>query len=676
MGRNKIFRVVIILFFLSLCTLPSAVHAATYEELFGPEPDYADVMAPVDVPTGDAAVDFLSDNTTAEITPPPAQEQPAPETPAVEEPARARPPRLDADSRAALRGPSVMSVSISGNQEVVNEHVLSVVTTKVGEPVDEEKLRRDAEAIFELGFFVATDYRVTDTDGGVDVVFMVQENPVVGTITFTGNTVYSSEKLADMIFTKPGMIFNRTFFRNDLQRIKERYQEDGYVMASVVDVQIRGDQINVVIVEPKVSQIVIQGNKITKTYVIRRYLKVKEGELFNANKLRLTLNRLQGLGFFEDVNVNFEPDENPDDVILVLTVEEGRTGRLGFNVSYGTQSGFGGGLSYENFNINGRGYKLNVGFDLGDREEYWATFEQPYMSGKVFAWRIGAYKQAWDDLYYYYGGNKEFEYDRDKTGAYIGFGKKFKDDSLYNWYLTLDWHKVSNEPSDGTVISEKYPARTPTTPPGTLTRDYIYEDLGDGTYYSATASFRRYNIDEYLPYMKGDVETINVQFGTADVNDETYNFVKYWFEAKFIMPVDRFLKDFFETTFASTADRPITFASRLIIGASTGDVPYDEMYTIGGDTTLRGYEDDQFHGQKMLLGNFELRIPMDKAFTLVAFFDVGRAWRDTEDISFGSDLGYAPGIGVRLNTPLGNIRLDYAKGRDDDRFHFGFGELF
>ncbi len=137
-----------------------------------------------------------------------------------------------------LTGPAILNISVQGNSEVVTEHIMSIITSKVGEPVDEEKLRKDAEAIFELGFFVATDYRVTDKEGGVDVVFLVQENPVVSKINFEGNTVYTSEKLEEMIFTKPGMIFNRTFFRNDLQRIKEKYQSDGYVMANVADVRI------------------------------------------------------------------------------------------------------------------------------------------------------------------------------------------------------------------------------------------------------------------------------------------------------------------------------------------------------------------------------------------------------------------------------------------------------
>ena len=574
-----------------------------------------------------------------------------------------------------IAGPVIQNISVQGNVEVVTDHIMSIITSKVGQPVDEEKLRKDAEAIFELGFFVATDYKVTDKADGVDVVFLVQENPVVSKINFEGNTVYSSEKLEEMIFTKPGMIFNRTFFRNDLQRIKEKYQSDGYVMASVADVRIEGTEISVVIVEPKISQIIIQGNKITKTHVVRRYLKIKEGELFNSNKLRLSLSRLQGVGFFSDVNVNFEPDEDPNNVIVVLTVEEGRTGKLGFNIAYGTQSGFGGGLSYENSNIGGRGMKLSVGFDIGNRQEYWLSFEQPYMGGKVTAWKVGGYKRSWTDLRYYIDGTEKFRYDRDKTGAFFGFGRKFKEESIYNWYLLFDWHEVSNDPNNPPAGYEKSKwggiARDKKVPPTT-----VLDDLGDGTYYSATASVRRLNIDEYLPYSKGDVETLNVQFGKADVEGKDYNYFKYWLEAKAYFTVEKLFKDFFESSFGGNTDRPVIFAARIIAGSSSGDVPYEEMFTVGGDTTLRGYDDDRYHGEQMLLGNFELRVPMDKNFSLVAFYDIGRAWRAEGDTaSFGSDMGSSPGFGVRVNTPLGNLRLDYATG-DEGRFHFGFGELF
>ena len=593
-------------------------------------------------------------------------------------------------SMAELAGPVIMNVGLEGNSEVASEHIMSVVTTKAGEHVDEEKLRKDAEAIFELGFFNATDYRVTDVEGGVNVTFLVQENPKVGEIRFVGNTVYSSEELSKIVFTQPGMIFNRTFFRNDLQRIKEKYQADGYVMANVRDVKIDGDVITVEILEPKVSEIVIQGNRITKTKIIERYIRVKVGEKFNSNELRLTLNRLQGLGYFSDVNVNFEPGENPDEVILVLTVEEARTGRLGFNVSYGTQSGFGGGMSYENTNIWGSGLKLSVGFELGDREEYWLTVEQPYMSSKIFAWRVGVYRRAWDDIYYYEDDTEYLEYDRDRFGAFVGFGKKFAEESKYNWYVLLDWHNTENDnvrnrasndqwnrygrdyysnPYSGSDVPQKY------------INDIKEQELGEGDYYSATFTFRRFNLDEYLPYQKGDIESVSVQVGQADVEGVDYSYVKYWFEGRFYYPIGNFLKDIFETSLLDGVEgKPVILAARVVAGSSSGDVPYDELYEIGGDTTLRGYDDDYYHGRNMVLGNVELRIPIQKMFSLVFFYDIGKAWDSGglfgRDRLYGADeWGDSPGIGVRLNTPLGNIRLDYASG-DEERFVFGFGELF
>ena len=591
-------------------------------------------------------------------------------------------------SMAELAGPVIMNIGLEGNSEVASEHIMSVVTTKAGEHVDDEKLRKDAEAIFELGFFNATDYRVTDVEGGVDVTFLVQENPKVGEIRFVGNTVYSSEELSKIVFTQPGMIFNRTFFRNDLQRIKEKYQADGYVMANVRDVKIDGDIITVEILEPKVSEIVIQGNRITKTKIIERYIRVKVGEKFNSNELRLTLNRLQGLGYFSDVNVNFEPGENPDEVILVLTVEEARTGRLGFNVAYGTQSGFGGGMSYENSNIWGTGNRLSVGFELGDREEYWLTIEQPYMSSKIFAWRVGVYKRAWDDIYYYEDDTEYLEYDRDRFGAFVGFGKKFAEESQYNWYLLLDWHTTENDNIRNNASNAAWDHYRHENNYGkdATVEDMISgireEELGEGDYYSATATFRRFNLDEYLPYQKGDIESINIQVGQADVEGIDYSYVKYWFEGRFYWPIGNFLKDIFETQFLDGVDgKPVILAARVVAGASSGDVPYDELYEVGGDTTLRGYDDDYYHGRNMVLGNIELRIPVQKMFSLVFFYDIGRAWdsgkiRNGQEVIYGDDdWGTSPGVGIRLNTPLGNLRLDYANG-DEDRFSFGFGELF
>ncbi|MDO4218768.1 MAG: POTRA domain-containing protein [Synergistaceae bacterium] len=594
----------------------------------------------------------------------------------------------DTYKRKASSATTIVEFDVSGNDQVTKEHILSVCTSKIGEEIDEEKLRKDAEAIFELGFFGMTDYEVVDVDGGLKVTFVVTENPKIEEIDFEGNTVYKTDELRSILFTQPGMIFNRTFFRNDIQRIKEKYQNDGYSMTTVKDVRIEGEKITIIIAEPVVSQVIVQGNKYTKRYVIDRYLKVKSGEVFNANKLRQSITRLQALGYFSDVNVSFDSGDTPDEMLVIITVEEARTGKLGFNVSYGTQSGFGGGITYENSNIGGNGMRLVVGFEIGRRSNYWASYEQPYMSGKVLSWKVGAYRRMWNDVYYYYNSKRILEYDRDKYGVYFGFGKLFKDESRYSWYALLDWHNTRNSnmkvDSNWTDYARdksdliKKAGLNPAKQSDVV--DFISaRELRDGNYYSLTLSARRNGLSEYVVYPKGDVESVHLQVGYASITGSSNTYLKYWFDGRVYFPLNKIFSGIIDSELFDGFDGvPLSLAARAIIGSSTGTVPYDEMYEVGGDTTLRGYDNDFLHGEQMFLGNIELRLPVAKMVTLVGFYDIGGAWGGNSgclDGSFLSNMQSAPGVGIRLNTPMGNMRLDYANG-DEGRFHFGFGDMF
>lgn len=100
---------------------------------------------------------------------------------------------------------------------------------------------------------------------------------------------------------------------------------------------------------------------------------------------------------------------------------------------------------------------------------------------------------------------------------------------------------------------------------------------------------------------------------------------------------------------------------------------------MGGSTTLRGYEDDEFDGHEMFLANLELRVPFEKAFSFVIFYDMGMAWNKNNETmnSFNlGDLKDSYGFGVRVRTPMGNLRLDVANGENETFTHFGFGEMF
>ncbi|HPE91956.1 MAG TPA: POTRA domain-containing protein, partial [Synergistales bacterium] len=243
--------------------------------------------------------------------------------------------------------PVVVGVDVTGNQEVVSEHILGVVGTKAGDQLSSEQIQQDIDTIYGLGFFSYVDVGVVEQFGGVFVEFRVQENPVVQDIRFSGNTVFTADELMEVVFTRPGSVFNRVFFRHDLQRIGEKYEKAGYVLVRVEDVGIRDGIVDVRILEPKIGDIVIQGNKKTKTQVIRREFKLQPGDLFNATVMRHSLNKLNQMGFFEDVSVGLEPTEDPSAVNIILTVEEGKTARVGLTIGHGSESGWTGGAMYE-----------------------------------------------------------------------------------------------------------------------------------------------------------------------------------------------------------------------------------------------------------------------------------------------------------------------------------------
>jgi outer membrane protein insertion porin family len=553
-------------------------------------------------------------------------------------------------------GAIIVSLDVEGVEKTVPSYVLGAVSSKAGEPVSPDKLDRDRDAVYDLGFYETVDYRVEDVQGGARVVFQVKENPVVQALKFKGNVAYREEELKALCFTSPGNIFNRTFFRNDLQRITDKYRKDGYVMMRVQDVEVKDGVVEVTILEPRVGEVVIQGNKKTKDYVIRRELKIAKGDLFNATVLRHSLNRLQAKGYFEDVSVGFEPTDDPGVMDLIITVEEAKTGKLGLSIGHGSQSGWSGGLSFQDSNWQGLGTNLSVGFELGDNEQYWGYYTQPYMDQDTYSWRLGVYKKKWTDYDYYKDNVWKFTYDQEKTGAYVGAGKKFRGNDQLSWFVTLDWHKVDNVITSGDATDEEK------------------KELEDGTNASITASITRNTLDPYLSYPKGDVETLNFEKGLRGLGGD-WDYTKYWLEARYYAPLFKLME---YLDFGSKGeDNPLLLALRAKAGWGEGDVPWGEMYVVGGANSLRGYKDNYFRGEEMFLLNAEIRIPMDDNISLVFFYDTGKAWKKSENQGMDlSDLSSSKGIGIRVKTPLGNMRLDFAQGDDESRTHFGFGDMF
>ncbi len=556
----------------------------------------------------------------------------------------------------ASEGQQVLSVDISGNEHITSQYISGILETKAGVPFDRDMLQRDIDAIYAQGFFTYVDADIRQEGDGVIVTYSVSERPLIQSITFKGNTVFKDEALIKEVFSQVGSVFNNVFFNNDLNRIQELYHKAGYVMVHVADVNVEGGNIEVTIIEPRLGDIIIQGNKKTKTNVIRREIKMKPGDLFNITHFRHQLGKLQGLGYFEDVNVGYDSHDGKNDVIdLILTVKEKKTASIGLNLAYGTESGFSGGLTYGDTNLNGKGYNLDVGFDLGDESRYWANLSSPYMDSKTYAWRVGVYHWDYKDNFYNYKGDKQFEYDEKGLSFSAGIGKKFGRKEDWSWFLTLRHQDVEYSNVHNAIPNYQ-------------------DDLTQwgGKNMTAELQVTLDKRDPYLPYPKGFVWDTNLEQAIKILGGE-FSYLKYWTQLRYYLPLNKLVDSLIDVDTMWTDESPILFAARLRVGSATEDyLPAFARYSLGGMNSLRGYRSRTFEGSDMWLGNFEIRIPVQKNFSIVGFYDIGNA-----DINMDWGKSYDNyGMGVRVKTPMGNLRLDYAVGDDENRTYFGFGEMF
>jgi len=554
---------------------------------------------------------------------------------------------------SSFAAPVIKAIDVEGNETVVKDRILAVVQSKVGEPVDEEKLKEDVKRIYDLGFFKSVSVRGEPFDGGVKIIFVVEEFEPIKEIIIEGNTVIPTEKIREVMFLTEGMRFNATFFKRDIDRIVDLYRKEGYGLIRIMDAGFSNGVVFLKILEPRIKEIVIQGNKKTKEYVIRRYIYLKEGEVLNTKKLRLSLSRLEATEFFEKVEAYPEPTEEIGWINVVFRVEEKSTTRLILGVGYGSVSGWEGEAAYENFNFMGRGIRISVGLGLGDEEQQWVRWEDPWMDEKHFAYKLGFFRRDYSDINWYdrETGDVKGTYDESAEGFYIGFGRKIND--KVSFYLTLTHENVDVTPTSG-------------EPPDK-------EDVLQGEVRFLTLNLTRDNRDPFIPYPIGDVETVVIEH--AGLLGGDYDYAKYTGEVKFYVPFE--LNRWFGIEIGSEeVEKPWTLAGRLRYGDSSGTLPYFEKFFVGGATTLRGYPKGYFFGEKMLFANLELRIPIEKALEIVIFNDWGYAWTRDEDISL-SDLKRGTGFGLRIRTPFGVIRADFAENEDGEtQSYVGFGHIF
>ena len=264
---------------------------------------------------------------------------------------------------------TLTKISIEGNEEVPAEDILKVTYSKPGLPLTEEDISRDMQAIYGMGWFYDIRPSFQLVPEGVQVTYHVLENPKFDHLEVTGNTKVSTEKIRQIVNLPKGKIVNIRDSNKKLGFVEEQYKRDGYILARITDVRFLPDGILAITInEGIVEDFKVKGNVKTKDKVILREIRLKKGEPFNSTLARRSLNRIQNLGFFEDVNMKLNPGRQPNAVEMEIDVVEMNTGTFGIGAGYSDADGFVGMVSVGDKNFRGTGDSILLRWEFGGED--------------------------------------------------------------------------------------------------------------------------------------------------------------------------------------------------------------------------------------------------------------------------------------------------------------------
>jgi outer membrane protein insertion porin family len=502
----------------------------------------------------------------------------------------------------------------------------------------------------------------------------------VGDVKIDGTRLFPVADVRRRLRMTSGQTFTPEGLAKDTKSLEDFYGSRGYLDTSVRSTRLANVDtgrldLTYTIREGDltyIEKIEIRGNTKTKDKVIRRELAVAPGDIYNTVRVEASKERLKNLGYFDKVETTPEPTPVPNRRDLAIHVEEQRTGTVTFGAGFSSIDNLIGfvEVTQGNFdlfnwpNFTGGGQKLRLRAQVGlKRQDYTLSFVEPWFLDQKVLLAVDIFRRE--------SGYLSSEFNEIRTGGSLRLEKALSDfvrAGVEYSIQNIDLH-VSHTASEELQSQEKANVRSAVE--GTWVFDsrnsVFLTTRGNRTELAATlvggpvggdVSLYKLNAKTtfFFPFFENHVLELLGAAGVVDAFGQTRG-------AGPVVDED---------------------PSPFIHPVRVDDVPIFDRYFLGGANTLRGFtfrqvgpkdvRGEPVGGNSYYNATAEYSFPIVERVRGACFFDIGEVERDAYSFNAG-DLKSDAGVGVRLNLPVGPLRLDYGYPIQTDRLTGRTGKI-
>jgi len=530
--------------------------------------------------------------------------------------------------------------------------------------LDEVQLEQDLDKIreyYQNHGFIDVEIKEVRKDrtqkGPMIITIVISEGPQyhVRKLTISGYEHSTEARFRAFLKMKEGSVYSPKQLRDDAKAVADAYGSGGYVDLVITPEGTPAGpgliDVHYIIEEGTrsfVNRVNIEGNTRTKDKVIRREVLVAPGDVFNTVRVDTTKKRLENLGYFAKVETYPEETDIPGRKDLTILVQEKRTGSLSFGGGFSTIDklvGFAE-LTQGNFDLfnwpsfTGGGQKFRLRLQYGtERKDFILTITEPYFLDR----RLALTGQA----FYTEANYLSADYDQRNYGFMFELRKPI---NTYT-YGTLGYTLQNVEIFNVAASSPEFILLQS----GTFTESKVFSSLVFDSRDNPLLSHRGQRIT-FSPSIAGGFLGGDTQIYALDLEGSQY----------FHLPKDTIL----------LLNGEIATVSQW---GSGSEVPIFERLYLGGSNNLRGFpfrevgpqeNGEPIGGQSMARATIEWTFPIIEKARGAVFYDTG--FDNTSAWSFGfNHMASDIGVGLRLDLPIGPLRLDYGYPVMRDGYHGG-----